>query len=136
MNRRKIYFVIVAFVILIIFYKADTANSFKHEPQPSPITKDEILADFKSTESKNINSNNAQTKYLFFPTGYSGNQGDLFYVGKTEGDTICTEKYFLTKTEKDGELTYVLKDTWQNFLLPPEKFETYKLHNFRWIKTD
>ena len=67
MNRRKIYFIIVAFLILIIFYKADSGNTFKFEPEPKPITKNEILAKFHPDEDRKTNTNTAEIKYLFFP---------------------------------------------------------------------
>ncbi len=130
MNRRAVYFAVMAFIILLVFYNSSRSNLDEFEP--TPLTKEEILTKFNKLDQTTAGKADS-IKYLFFPVDYTGEKDSLFYTGKVKGDNYITEKYLIEKTD-DNRLIYVLKDTWQDILLPPARFETYILDDFKWVK--
>jgi len=134
MNRLAVYFAVIIFIALLFFYNSSGKDLFTFEPET--VKKEEILNDFKKlADDKQTSTGEViNIKYIFFPLDYTGEAGDLFYVGKETGDNYFTEKYLIKKTDDGRDLIYILKDTWENVRLPEAKFETYIRENNEWVK--
>jgi len=99
-------------------------------------TEQQVVEDFRliSPDSELIPKTEAGANYLlkglYFPVNYSGTAGDSFYVGWAEGERRLTQRYLLIKSSSNNnQLNYVLKDSWNDYLPPADKFRYYPAQN-------
>lgn len=117
-----------AFLVLYIFNSANdsTVNLYK---LPTPISVESIIEDFEDLSDNNeIPSEevlNEGTKRLYIPKDYTGQSGEVFYLG------IASNIYMykietLTENEKEV-LVYRLDDMFVNIALPQSKFNIHEI---------
>lgn len=134
-KRSVIYFLLFA-LIAFLFYQSETAN---HAKLPPVISKEEILTDFQDLEDNDIPEGklggNFYVTHLYFPAGFQGQKGDVFYVSLEDGHIVITQYYIIQKEQDESEkLIYRVKDTWENFQPPDGKYETYVNNEGKWQK--
>lgn len=120
MQWRRILYIIL--ITLAVFYVLNN-NESKSPPTPV-IGKEQILADFQTV---------TEGSWLNFPVKYTGENGDMFYLGQNISDQPVTKAYRIYMSES-GQLNYKVLDQWNNVKLPQNQFETYYLVSGKWLK--
>ncbi|MDD2372683.1 MAG: hypothetical protein WC109_06530 [Syntrophomonadaceae bacterium] len=128
--RRVIYIALVVFVAALIFRNiSDT----KPEPPEALFDQQVILHDFKHLEHPAYKEGGEyQPDSIYFPSDYTGDRGDEFYLSIKNDQGITTLKYVLERTPS-GQLEYKLKNRWKDVTLPADRFESYKYENDKWV---
>lgn len=128
MRWRRLFYMIPLFIMAIMLGKEfleDNNNKILLK------TETEVMQDFRDSRNiQNVPRTESGADYyvtgLYFPPNYSGISGDAFYVGWGNGSKRLTQHYVLKVSEPEHDhLDFVLKDTWEDYLPPADKFTFY-----------
>ncbi len=124
--RRIIYLALGAFLIIYLF---NNNNLLDLAPsKPATIKVADIIKDFGDlSDNPELTSpvkNENGDKYLYVPLDYTGQAGEVFYL--VADDAIY--KYKIELPADSQSISYSLKDTFNNIVLPETKFTVYDLN--------
>lgn len=137
MNKRRLIYLFVIVVVFLLY--SNTTDSNRHKDQ-SQVSIKMILNDFSDLTDNDIPVANSEQQYyvtgIYFLPNFSGQGGEVFYVGWEDGDSKITQKYLITIPEKSENKHYVLKDTFENYLPPVNKFIYYQATEGKWQRAE
>lgn len=139
MKIRSFIYLTVFLIIGFIMFKYGDGKDIM---PPASIDKDTVMADFADLKDNEVPAGKVGGTYyttqIAFPEDYMGDQGDEFYVSMEDGHVTLTQRYIIEEVgatkEKSGKLVYKVKASWDNFVPPAGKYETYKNDGKSWTK--
>lgn len=137
--RSFIYLTVFIIVGFVLFKYGDGREIMP----PASISQEAVMADFADLKDNDVPAGKLGGTYyttqVAFPDDYTGDQGDEFYVSMEDGHVALTQRYIIEEVgaskEKSGKLVYKLKASWEDFIPPAGKFETYEYDGKSWNKT-
>lgn len=139
MKIRSFIYLVVFLIVGFIIFQYGEGREIK---APASISKNDILTDFADLKDNDIPAGKLggtyYTTHISFPDDFTGDQGDEFYVSMEDGHNTLTQRYIIEQIgaskEKSGKLVYKLKVSWENYVPPTGKYETYKYDGKSWTK--
>lgn len=140
MNRRFLYLIAFALIMVIFFVYTNNEEEVKDNEQIIIIEKETIMDDFlvKYYEGKRFpnNTNHFYLKGINFPDSFKGIAGEVFYLSYEDGEKSFTIKYLLKEDAKKTRLIYEEREIWENFIPPANNFETYYVKQGEWVRLE
>ncbi|HHW60763.1 MAG TPA: hypothetical protein GX404_02550 [Syntrophomonadaceae bacterium] len=130
MNKRAIVYIALFLVLGLFIYQ----SQYSHQVNiPPVISKNEILNDFKDDDVPDGVGETLSVTHIFFPVGFQGQKGDVFYVTMKTGDKVLTRYYIIQEDKNNHDaLDYNVKETWEDFQPPDGKYQTFVHSHGQW----
>lgn len=131
MNKRTIVYLILFLALGLFIYQSQCTHQVR---MPPAISKSEILNDFKDQDVPDDSiEETLSITHIFFPSGFQGQKGDVFYVTMKTGDKVLTRYYIIQEDKNNPEaLDYNVKETWEDFQPPDGKYQTFVHSDGQW----
>lgn len=129
MSKRRLFYLLP---MLIMFFWLEGGLEERKPGIAEIKTEKQVLEDFTRIANINIvpkteSGANYSVSGIYFPVNYSGIEGDAFYVGWVNAEKRLTQSYLLVRSQSNSnQLDYILKDTWDDYLPPEDKFRYYQ----------
>ncbi len=127
MNLRRIIY--VAFIMFILIWLWQNGGFYEQKEEMAIISKGRVMnwVAEKYEEEDGL--------VLYFPLGYRGMEGEVFYLTVVQGSQIHSDKYRIVRREAEPstQLDLSLEQSWEDIHLPINKFEVYSLEQGEWM---